>query len=337
MRKTFVVAGCLVALGGVVTGCGASNDASSGKGGSGDKQAAVKPAKGLTIGVSDIGLSFPFPAAISQGIKQEASKMGVKIVELDPKNDTNKQSNDIQDLISQKVDGVVFNPVDGGVGVGMVKRLKAAGIPVVAVNSQVGDPKKVGPTYVDPDLVAWVAQDEVESGAVAGKLAAQQFPNGAKTAVVEGQAGFSAVKLRLDGFKKGLGDASKFPIVASQPGDWVQDKSEAACKNMLAAKPDIQLFYAEADDMAVGCQRAVQSAGSKAKVIGIGGSKLAVQAIGAGKLFGTVCFKPVETGQIALRTLVDHLTGKATKSASFVPLPATATTTANATACPGQW
>ncbi|HTE61594.1 MAG TPA: sugar ABC transporter substrate-binding protein [Solirubrobacteraceae bacterium] len=332
-KRCMIAALAMSAL--VAGGCGASEESTPASNADG---AAAKSAQDLTIGVSNLGFGFPFPAAISQGMKEEAASLGVEIVELDAKGDANKQANDVQDLIAQKPDGVIINPVDGGVAIGMVKQLKAADIPVAAVNSQVGDPKKVAATYVHPDLVAWIGQDEVEAGAVAGEMAARALPSGGKIAVVEGAAGFSAVKLRLDGFKKGLGDAvDSFEIVASQPGDWVQDKSEAACQNMLASHPEIELIYAEADDMAVGCQKALDAKGSKAKVIGIGGSKLAVQDITSGKLYGTVCYKPIETGKIALRTLVNHLTGEQPKQAEFVPLPAPATTKDTAGDCPGEW
>src|SRR5919205_751532 len=101
----------------LAAGCGASEETSSTGGG-----ATAKSAKGLTIGVSNLGLSFPFPASISKGIHAEAAKLGVKIIELDAKGQTNKQSNDMQDLVARKPDGILLLPVDSGVAQGLVNQ-----------------------------------------------------------------------------------------------------------------------------------------------------------------------------------------------------------------------
>jgi hypothetical protein len=57
--------------------------------------------KDLTVGISNLGLSFPFPAAISKGIKDKAKELGVKVVEVDAQGKAEKQSNDVQDLIGR--------------------------------------------------------------------------------------------------------------------------------------------------------------------------------------------------------------------------------------------
>lgn len=87
----------LVAAG---AGCGASDPSGAEEGG---EQAAAKAPKELTIGVSNLGLSFPFPASIGRGIQDEAKKLGVEIVQLDAKGKTSKQANDMQDLIAREI------------------------------------------------------------------------------------------------------------------------------------------------------------------------------------------------------------------------------------------
>ncbi len=255
-------------------------------------------AKELTIGVATNGLSFPFGSAIAKGFEDAATKVGAKVIILDSKGTVQKQANDIDDLIAQKVDGLSIQPLDSTVAQGWVDRASAAGIPVIAVSSQVGDPTKRSIKDVYPKLVALITQDEVAAGERAGELAAKLLPKGkkAKVAVIEGAAGYAEVLQRLEGFKEGMKKANaNYEIVASQPGDWSAEKGEAACQNILAANPDIDLFFNEADDMVVGCARAVRSAGSKAKLIGMGGSKLAIAALRAGDIDGTVCYKPYES------------------------------------------
>jgi ribose transport system substrate-binding protein len=294
--------------------------------------------KDLTVGISNLGLSFPFPAAISKGIKDKAKELGVKVVEVDAQGKAEKQSNDVQDLIGQKPDGVLLLPVDSGVAAGLVDQLKTANIPTVAVASQVGDPKTRKIEDVYPGLVALVTQAEVDAGRKAGDLALKAVPKGGKLAVVEGAAGFAEVQLRFQDFLAPAKEGGvNFEVVARQPGDWVPDKAQTACQNMLARNPDIDLFYAQSDDMAVGCSKAVKSAGSEAKVVGIGGSKLGIDAVKAGDVYGTVCYKPEDMGQLAMQTLYDQLTGAKKSDAEFVTYETPSISKENVADCQPQW
>ncbi|GAA2885580.1 sugar ABC transporter substrate-binding protein [Nonomuraea rubra] len=323
MKKSLLVAAALM-MG--ATACGGSTGAA----GDGQKQ--------YTIGVSNLGLSFPFPAAIGKGIKEEADRLGVKIVELDAQGKADKQSNDVQDLIAQQPDGVLILPVDSGVAQGLADRLKASNIPTVAVASQVGDPKQRRLKDVYPGLVALVTQDEYAAGGKAGEIAASVVPGGGKMAIVEGQAGFAEVVQRYQEFpKSAAAKGATYEVVARQPGDWVQDKAQSACQNMLSSNPDTQLFYAQSDDMAAGCAKAVAAAGSKAKIVGIGGSKLGIDAVKSGAIAGTVCYKPEDLGKLALTTLYQHLTGQKKQDAAFVTYDTPAITKDNLTDCTPQW
>ena len=297
-------------------------------------------AKDLTFGLSSVGLSFPFASAIAKGFQDAGATAGARTVVLDSKGDVQKQANDIQDLIAQKVDGVAVMPLDSTVAQGWVDHAAVAGIPVVSVGSQIGDPTKRAIHDVYPKVVAIVTQDEIAAGAAVGHAATTVLPKGqdAKIAVIEGQAGFPEVKQRRDGFEQGLKAAGiKYTIVASQPGDWTAEKGEAACQNILQSHPDVDLFFNEADDMVVGCARAVRAAGSNAKLFGMGGSKLAIAAIKAGQIDGTVCYKPENLGALAFNVLYDEVTGKQTRKAAFVTYDTPGITKTNVADCVAQW
>lgn len=294
----------------------------------------------MTFGLSSVGLSFPFASAIAKGFQDAGAKAGAKTIVLDAKGDVQKQANDIQDLITEKVNGIAIMPLDSTVAQGWVDHAAAANIPVVSVGSQIGDPTKRALHDVYPKVSAIVTQDEIAAGEAVGRAAATVLPKGetAKIAVIEGQAGFPEVQQRREGFEKGLKAAGvKYTIVASQPGDWTAEKGEAACQNILQAHPDVDLFFNEADDMVVGCARAVRAAGSHAKLFGMGGSKLAIAAIKAGQIDGTVCYKPENLGALAFSVLYDDATGKQTRKAAFVTYQTPGITKANVADCVAQW
>lgn len=297
---------------------------------------ASKPGGGPRYGLSTVGLSYPFAAAIAKGFSDAAAKAGASAVVLDAKGDVQKQANDIDDLIAQHVEGIAVMPLDSVVAQGWVKRANSGGVPIAAVAALVGDPKTRAITDVYPGLVALASQDEVAAGKAAGGLAATWLPRGreARIAIIEGAAGFPEVEQRARGFRLGLEAAGvRYRIVASQPGNWTSEGGEAACQNILAAQPGVDLFYNEADDMVIGCARAVRAAGSHARLIGVGGSKLAIASIKAGAVDGTVCFKPEALGALAFEALHSRATGQP----RFRTYPIPAVTRETVGECVGQW
>ncbi|SAK74264.1 sugar ABC transporter substrate-binding protein [Caballeronia hypogeia] len=297
-------------------------------------------AKEVTLGYSSVGLSYPFAAAIAKGFESAAKQAGVKTVVLDAKGNVQKQANDIDDLIAQKVDGIAIMPLDSTVAQGWVDRASAKDIPTVGVASEIGDPHKRPIKQVYEKLSALVTQDEVTAGEKAGEMAAPMLPKGrvANIAIVEGAAGYAEVQQRTEGFKKGLDKAgAKYKIVASQPGDWTSEKGESTCQNILASHPDVDLFFAQSDDMVVGCALAVRTASANAKLIGMGGSKLAINAIKVGDVTGTVCYKPEEIGKLAFNALYGTVTKKSVSKAAFVAYDTPPITKANLASCVPQW
>jgi len=307
----------------------------------GEETAAAAPAaegENLTVGVANLGLSFPFPAAIGEGIAAAAGELGVELVELDAGGDAATQSDDVNDLIAQGVDGVLLLPVDSAVAEGVVDSLVEADIPVVAVASQVGDPEQREIDDVYEGLVALVTQEEVAAGEQAAEIVLDVVPDGGNVAIVEGQAGFAEVATRAVGFEEVLASAdAEYEIVARQPGDWLPDVSEATCQNLLASNPDLDVIYAQSDDMAVGCAEAVEAAGADVPIVGIGGAALGIDAIAAGQIAGTVCYKPIDMGELAMQTLYDHLTGASTETEQFITYDTPAITPETVDDCEPQW
>lgn len=301
--------------------------------------AAAGDGSGGRYGLSTVGLSFPFAAAIAKGFSQAAAEAGATPIILDAQANVEKQANDIDDLIAQGVQGIAIMPLDSVVAQGWVDRARRSGVPTAAVAAIVGNPHKREVQDVYPGLVALASQDEVAAGNAAGALAGALLRKDrvAKIAVIEGAAGFPEVEQRARGFREALAKAGiRYNIVASQPGNWTSEGGEAACQNILAAHPDVDLFFNEADDMVIGCARAVRTAGSPARLIGVGGSKLAIASIKAGAVDGTVCFKPEALGALAFQALHQAAAGRPPRT-RFLTYPIPAVTRANVHECVGQW
>jgi ribose transport system substrate-binding protein len=293
--------------------------------------------KTFTIGLANQQESVTFPAAIAKGAKAEAAKLGVKLVDLDSQGDTAKQASQVQDLIAQRVDAIILSPLSPGPAQALADQADAAGIPIATVHGYVGANRTANDPYQKLKFV--LDENEVGAGATAGQMALKALPAGGKVAVITGAPGFVENTTRVSDFKTALqgAGAGKYQIVATQPGNWTKQDGQSACQNILASNPGIGLFYAISDDMAVGCASAVRSAGSHAKIIGIGGSQSGIAGIKSGEIYGTVCDKPYDEGSMAVRMMHDVLTGKLTgpPKTSFYGTPGV--TAADVAGCTPQW
>jgi ribose transport system substrate-binding protein len=300
---------------------------------SGQSTSGTTP-KQIVIGLSNQTMAVTFPVGLAKGAQQEADKLGVKLIVLDSKGDVQKQGSDIQDLIAQKVSGILIVPNSPGPAQSMVDGVAAAGIPIASVHGTVG----TGPTDVPYSKLSFTINESADDlGHLEASLAKQALPSGGKVAIITGAAGFLENTTWTAGFKSDLASAGGFTVVATQPGDWTAAKGEAACQGILSAHPDVDLFYALSDDMAAGCGKAVGAVKSKAKVLGNGGAKIGIDGIKSGTIFGTVCFKPVDEGAKAFDTLYEQITGKAPAPKKVLSYNIPAITNANVDQCAPQW
>jgi ribose transport system substrate-binding protein len=286
-------------------------------------------------------LANQYNVATARGFEAAAKEAGVQTVVLDPQGSVEKQTIAIDQLLAQQVDGVAFLPLDSILAQSYVDKIDGAGIPAISIAGQVGDPTKVDLRDVYRRLVALVSTDDVRAGEVAGELAAAMLPPGrkAKIAVVEGAPGYAVLELRSQGFKNALdAAAANYEIVASEPTDWTPEKGETVCREFLATNSDIDLIFSQADDMAIGCARAIKAAHSSAKLVATGGgSKLGNDAIAAGEIDASVCTQPAFLGRLLFQELYKAATNKDTLKARFVTYDLTAITKDNLAECPPEW
>lgn len=311
----------------ILAACSTSSAATTSK-------AAATPQKQIVIGISNQTMASTFPVALAKGAQEEADKLGVKLIVLDSQGDVQKQGSDMQDLVAEKVNGILIVPNSPGPAQAMVDAAVAAGIQVASVHGTVG----TGPTNVPYSKLNFTINENADTiGSEEASLAKQALPNGGQVAIITGAAGFLENTTWTAGFKSELAAAGDFQIVATQPGDWTAQAGQAACQGILSAHPDVDLFYTLSDDMASGCAAAVAAAHSHAKVLGNGGSASGIAGIKDGSIYGDVCFKPVNEGAKALEELYNEITGKSAAPHTVLSYSTPIITKANVSDCVPQW
>jgi ABC-type sugar transport system substrate-binding protein len=249
----------------------------------------------------------PFRIAETQSIKDEAAAIGVKkLITTNAQSTLSKQISDIQDMISQGAQVLIVAPLNSD---GLEPALKAArdkNIPVLTID------RKVNATACK-DYVSFLGSNFEEQG----KRAADQLIKGTgskgNVAILLGSSGNGVTTDRTKGFKDEI--AAKAPdikVVAEQTGDFARDKGQSVTEQLLQAHPDITAIYAENDEMGLGAQAAIISAGKQPgkdiQIYSIDGTKNAVQQISTGSYNGVIESNP-RFGPLAFETLTKFFDG----------------------------
>ena len=260
---------------------------------------------------------------------------------LDAQGKVQKQANDLDDLLSERVDGIVLMPLDSVIAQSWVDRAAAAGIAVVAVGSQVGDPNTRPLHEVYPRLAALVTQDEVAAGQEAGRLAMTLLPRG--------RVGADRDHRGRAGLPRGPAAGRRLPAGArcgarALTVSW--PRSPATGRRTMRTPP-VRTFSRRTRTSTCSSTRpttwrwAVRTPRARpaprARLVGIGGSRLAIVSLQAGRIDGTVCYEPRELGALAFDALYGDVTGRKPLHAAFITYRTPGITRTNVGACPAQW
>jgi ribose transport system substrate-binding protein len=248
-----------------------------------------------TIALLPPAMTSPFYASVIKGARQEAERLGYELRILAPEAESNyaAQVQIMEDMITQKVDGIMVCAINQeAISVG-VKKANDAGIPVVFFNTNVDLKNAV--------VYAMSGYDQYNGG---GKLADWvniKTGGNAKVAIIEGLPS-DYTTLRMGGFVDKCKE--KYPgitLVASQPGDWLREKGMNAAANMIQANPGISVIYGLSDEMALGAYQAKKQIGrDDIIVIGLDGNPNALESVKNGELDATLNCGPVDIGRNAV-------------------------------------
>ncbi len=253
-----------------------------------------------------------FQKAIADAIQENVEASGNKflLVTAGEQTAVSTQVSQVEDLIAKKVDGIILSPMDGKAVVPVLKKAKAAGIPVIIVDSAV---EKGNESL----YIAFVGTDNFNAGVVAGKRMVKELGNKGNVLVVRGANGSIAGDNRVDGFKKGVA-GSGVKIVGEQPGNWTNSVAMQVTENMLQANKNVDGLFTASDVMLDGILQALGDAGKdKITILAVDGSLKAVDLIEAGTVTGTMAQFPAKMGKIAVENLLGFMDGS--KKAKSIP------------------
>jgi simple sugar transport system substrate-binding protein len=220
----------------------------------------------------------------------------------------NKQIEIIRSFIQQKVDVIAFTPIVETGWDDVLAEAKVAGIPVILTDRKV---------KVEDDSLwtTFIGSDFVEEGRRAARWLVEHKSANGETKIVElqGTAGSAPAIERRQGFEEVLSQNAGFRVIASEIGDFTTESGKQLMSKVIQQGKIPQVVFAHNDDMALGAIKAIEQAGLKPGkdivVISVDATKLAFQAMLAGKLNMSVECNPLLGPQI-IKAVKDLAAGK---------------------------
>ena len=228
-----------------------------------------------------------FLTILKNGTLEAGKKAGATVQVEDAGNDVGKQLSQIQNMIAQKYDAIIVNPVDTDVTPKITKMVTDAKIPLVYVNRKPVDFAKL------PAGVAFVASDEKVSGTLQTQQVCKLLKGKGDLLVLMGELSNEAARTRTQDIE----DVVKTPeckglkIVDKREGAWDRTKGQDITTNWLSSGVKFDAIIANNDEMAIGAINALKAAKKwtpSSIVAGIDATPDALASMKAGDLKVTV-------------------------------------------------
>src|SRR5512138_1416985 len=269
--------------------------------------------KKLTIAVIPKGTSHEFWKSIHAGAvkaQRELSTNGaeVEIIWKGPlrEDDREQQIQVVEGFTTQGVNGIVLAPLDDRALVRPVEEAKRASVPTVIIDSGL---------QTDA-IVSFVATDNRKGGSLAADRMGELLNGKGKVLVLRYAEGSASTTEREEGFLSEI--KAKFPnielISTDQYAGATRDTAKRASENLLNRFGDeVQGIFTPNESSTAGMLLALQDINKAGKVsfVGFDASQVFIDAMRAGQLHGIVVQNPFNMGYLGVRTMVDHLLGKA--------------------------
>lgn len=221
-----------------------------------EKAQEKAPAQPPRIGVAmalfdDTGLTI-----LRNGIVDAARKHGAGVQIEDAGNDVGKQLSQIQNMIAQRADAIIVNPVDTDATPKITRMVSAARIPLVYVNRQPVDFDRL------PAGMAVVASDEKLSGTLQARQVCKLLGGRGDLLVLMGELSNDSARVRTRDIEEVLAtrECAGMKILDKREGKWSRTQGQDITMNWLSSGMKFDAILANNDEMAIGAINALKSA-----------------------------------------------------------------------------
>ena len=292
------------------------------------KRPAVKAGTKCTIGFQNPVGANETLSYLQKAIVKQAAAFKCKVIALDDKGSPDTQVSNMQQLLAQKANVIIFYPLDPKATQPVLKQAKSKGVPVLAIDATFGSPKLPAPNITTQVWQGRDTQAYIQAKAMAA-------------ANKSGKIGLIGIGIPVPALKY-LNQREAFyakqnglTVVGTQdnPSDDVTG-GEKAANGLLQRYPDMNGVIGYNDPSAVGAATAARGAGREIVSVGLNGSSDGIAAVKTGRIAATVQVDPVGWGSQLVFASYNLITKQNLPLPKIIVRPATLITQANVDSSP---
>lgn len=244
----------------------------------------------LLIGFSQVNHANPWRIAETNDIKKEAQRRGYQLILTDAESSSSKQVEDVDYLISQKVDYIVLAPIEFEPLRPAILAAMRAGVPLILMD-------RMADGIPGEEFLTFIGSDFFEEGVRIAQWLVNKLHGKARIVELRGRAGSSPATDRALGFRSVINNYPDMEIVVSQWANFERLEGQKVMEEIiLSIGRDFDAVYAHNDEMAIGAIQALKAVGMRPGedviLVSIDGEKDALRAIIAGELGASVECNP---------------------------------------------
>ncbi|MBB5751644.1 ABC transporter substrate-binding protein [Prosthecomicrobium pneumaticum] len=216
-------------------------------------------------------------------------------------------------VIARKPDAILIAPTDTTQLVEPLRKAHDAGIPVITVDTFIGNGKyQTGAGDADFPL-AYIASDNVLGGRMAARALANAIGGEGKVYVSNVKPGISTTDQREEGFKAEMAESfPKVTVLETQFNENDANKAASQLQAVFARNSDLKGVFGANLFSALGAGNGVQQAGQTGaiKVVAFDAPTSIVDNINTGLVDVAIAQHPAEIGYYGVVSAYAHLTGQ---------------------------
>ena len=272
-----------------------------------DRKIEKEPIKPKIVLISHIKTN-PYWVNIKEGAERAAKERGAVIEFLGPTTASTEEGLKLFDMAtSAKVSGIITYVQEEGKYKNKINNAMEKGIPVVTIDSDEEDSKRI----------AYVGTDNILAGQVAGEEMIKQIGTEGRVAVVMGGKDVKNQKERVEGFTNYITSNSNLKIVDKDSSDAMLLESEIITRKILIRNDNNinALFCTSALD-GIGAAKAIKDLNDigKVKIICFDDLEETLNNIKNGVVSATILQKSDEMGYKAVNIIMDKIEKKSNDS-----------------------
>jgi ABC-type sugar transport system substrate-binding protein len=241
------------------------------------------------IGFQNPVAANEFLGFVQRAVIAKAKSFGCTVIALDDALNPDKQVSNMQQLLGQNVDAIIFYPLDPKATTPVLQRAKNQDVPVIAIDASFGDTKAV------PLIATQVWQGRDIQAYLQAKVLAEEKSD-AKVGLIGIGIPVPAIKY-LTGRQKHFAEEEGLTVLATQdnPSDDVTG-GEKAANALLQRNQEVDSVIGYNDPSALGAVIAARATGRDITVVGLNGSSDGIEGVKSERLIATVQVDPIGIG-----------------------------------------